>query len=51
MLARAYTRSGVTYGRVAFNTKHLGGYKPVEVAVTIMHEIGRTMGLAGTAMR
>lgn len=39
-----YTRSGVTYGRVAFNTKYLGGYGPVEVAATITHEIGHTMG-------
>jgi hypothetical protein len=34
----------VTYGQVDFNTKYLDKYNAVEVAGTITHEIGHTLG-------
>lgn len=46
-IARAYRPSrnaGVTYGRVEFNTYYLSQFSDVEIAGTITHEIGHTLG-------
>lgn len=39
-----YKRSGVVYGIVNFNTKFLAKYDDLEIAGTIVHEIGHTLG-------
>jgi hypothetical protein len=47
-IARAfepYSRDGVTYGRVEFNTNFLKRYKDQDIAGTIIHEIGHTLGI------
>ena len=46
-IARAWRPSmkdGVMYGRVEFNTKYLLTFDPNEIAGTIVHEIGHTLG-------
>ncbi len=46
-IARAYkpyTKEGVRYGRVEFNTTYLGRYTENEIAGTIVHEIGHSLG-------
>lgn len=46
-IARAfepYERGGVRYGMVEFNTRYLLDFTPDEVAGTIIHEIGHTLG-------
>ena len=46
-IARAYKpsmRAGVTYGVVEFNTKYLNRFKANEIAGTVVHEIGHTLG-------
>ncbi|WP_271767847.1 DNA/RNA non-specific endonuclease [Aquimarina algiphila] len=47
-IARAYKpyeNEGVRYGRVEFNTKFLGRFTEDEIAGTIIHEIGHTLGI------
>lgn len=46
-IARAYKpyeENGVTYGVVEFNTKYLSSFSGNEIAGTIIHEIGHTLG-------
>jgi hypothetical protein len=46
-IARAYkpyTEGDVVYGRVEFNTKYLSTFTGHEIAGTIIHEIGHTLG-------
>ena len=46
-IARAWRPSmkdGVMYGQVEFNTKYLLTFDPTEIAGTIVHEIGHTLG-------
>jgi len=40
-----YTKEGVRYGRVEFNTKYLGRFTENEIAGTIIHEIGHSLGI------
>ncbi len=40
-----YTRKGVLYGRVEFNTKYLARFTPSEIAGTVVHELGHTLGM------
>ncbi len=47
-IARAYQpyeNDGVRYGRVEFNTKYLTQFTDDEIAGTIVHEIGHTLGI------
>lgn len=47
VIARAYEpykRGNVVYGRVEFNTVYLADYSGNEIAGTIIHEIGHTLG-------
>lgn len=47
-IARAYKpyeKDKVKYGRVEFNTKYLGQFTMEEIAGTIIHEIGHTLGM------
>lgn len=47
-IARAYkpfAKDGVRYGRVEFNTKYLGQFTENEIAGTIIHEIGHSLGI------
>lgn len=47
-IARAYEpfeKDGVRYGQVEFNTRFLMDYTPDEIAGTIIHEIGHTLGI------
>ena len=47
-IARAYEpfeKDGVRYGQVEFNTTYLLDYTPDEIAGTIIHEIGHTLGI------
>ncbi len=47
-IARAYEpyeKDGVRYGKVEFNTRFLLDYTPDEIAGTIIHEIGHTLGI------
>lgn len=47
-IARAYkpyAKDGVRYGRVEFNTKYLGQFTEHEIAGTIIHEIGHSLGI------
>jgi hypothetical protein len=47
-IARAYkpyTKDGVVYGRVEFNTKYLAQFTEAEIAGTIIHEIGHSLGI------
>jgi DNA/RNA endonuclease G (NUC1) len=47
-IARAYkpyTKEGVRYGRVEFNTKYLVQFTENEIAGTITHEIGHSLGI------
>jgi hypothetical protein len=51
-IARAYIpyeKEGVRYGRVEFNTKYLGQFTDVEIAGTIVHEIGHSLGIGWDA--
>lgn len=48
IIARAYKpydKDGVRYGRVEFNTKYLVDYTPEQIAGTVIHEIGHTLGI------
>jgi hypothetical protein len=40
-----YTKSGVVYGRIEFNTKYLKTFSQNKIAGTIAHEIGHTLGM------
>jgi DNA/RNA endonuclease G (NUC1) len=42
---RPYAKEGVRYGRVEFNTKYLGQFSEDEIAGTITHEIGHSLGI------
>lgn len=42
---RPYDKDGVKYGRVSFNTKFLSRYSDNQIAGTIVHEIGHTLGI------
>jgi DNA/RNA endonuclease G (NUC1) len=47
-IARAYKpyeKDGVRYGVVEFNTKYLVDYTPEQIAGTVIHEIGHTLGI------
>ena len=47
-IARAYkpySSGGVRYGRVEFNTKYLVGFTANQIAGTIIHEIGHSLGI------
>ena len=47
-IARAYepySKDGTRYGRVEFNTKYLAGFTEDEVAGTIVHELGHSLGI------
>lgn len=47
-IARAYKpfeKDDVRYGRVEFNTKYLGRFTEHEIAGTIIHEIGHSLGI------
>ncbi len=47
-IARAYKpyeKQAVRYGRVEFNTKYLAQFSENEIAGTIVHEIGHTLGI------
>jgi DNA/RNA endonuclease G (NUC1) len=47
-IARAYKpyeKDGVRYGRVEFNTKYLAQFTENEIAGTIIHEIGHSLGI------
>lgn len=47
-IARAYkpySKGGVRYGRVEFNTKYLSQFSEDDIAGTIIHEIGHTLGI------
>jgi len=47
-IARAYkpyTKGGVHYGKVEFNTKYLLQYTADQIAGTIVHEIGHSLGI------
>lgn len=47
-IARAYkpyVKEGVRYSRVEFNTKFLGQFTEKEIAGTIVHEIGHSLGI------
>jgi DNA/RNA endonuclease G (NUC1) len=47
-IARAYEpyeKDGVRYGRVEFNTKYLGQFTENEIAGTIIHEMGHSLGI------
>ena len=47
-IARAYHpnfRNEIKYGRVEFNTKYLADFSSKEIAGTIVHEIGHTLGI------
>ncbi len=47
-IARAYKpyeKNNVRYGRVEFNTKYLGEFTENEIAATIIHEIGHSLGI------
>jgi hypothetical protein len=41
---KPYTSKGVTYGRVDFNTEYLDDFSNLELAGTIAHELGHTLG-------
>jgi hypothetical protein len=41
---RPYKESGVVYGVVEFNTKYLSNFTGNEIAGTVIHEIGHTLG-------
>lgn len=41
---RPYKKNGVSYGVVEFNTKFLAQYADNQIAATIIHEIGHTLG-------
>ena len=46
-IARAYkpyTSDGVVYGRIEFNTTYLNQFTDYDIAGTIIHEIGHTLG-------
>ncbi len=48
VIARAYKpyeKDGTRYGRVEFNTKYLAQFTDDEIAGTIIHEIGHTLGI------
>ena len=48
IIARAYQpyeKEGVRYGRVEFNTKYLAQFMENEIAGTIIHEIGHSLGI------
>ena len=42
---KPYAKDGVRYGRVEFNTKYLGQFTENEIAGTIIHEIGHSLGI------
>uniref|UniRef100_UPI003D13D456 leishmanolysin-related zinc metalloendopeptidase n=1 Tax=Roseibium sp. TaxID=1936156 RepID=UPI003D13D456 len=46
-----YDKDGVHYGKVEFNTRFLGRFTDDEIAGTIIHEIGHTLGIGWDAWR
>lgn len=51
-IARAYEpyeNDGIRYGRVEFNTRYLAGFSEEEIAGTIIHEIGHSLGIGWDA--
>lgn len=41
---RPYAKDGIVYGNVEFNTKYLSTFTANDIAGTIVHEIGHTLG-------
>ena len=42
---KPYERDGVRYGRVKFNTRFLATFTPEDIAGTVVHELGHTLGI------
>jgi hypothetical protein len=42
---KPYEKDGVLYSQVEFNTKYLGQFSENEIAGTIIHEIGHSLGI------
>ena len=42
---KPYTKGGVLYNRIEFNTRYLGQFSENEIAGTIIHEIGHSLGI------
>jgi DNA/RNA endonuclease G (NUC1) len=48
---RPYGQDGVQYGRVEFNTRFLAQFESHDIASTIVHEIGHTLGMGWDSWR
>ncbi len=42
---KPFERDGVRYGRVKFNTSFLATFTPEQIAGTVVHELGHTLGI------
>lgn len=40
-----YARKGILYGRIEFNARYLRKFTPGEIAGTVVHELGHTLGM------
>ena len=48
MAYKPHDKDGVRYGRVSFNTKFLSTFTDKEIAGTIIHELGHSLGIGWT---